>query len=197
MDLSVDLLDIDDDMVCHWERLFYHKDYVKVVHAEFSQYMDDHYDEIDCVCSAANSFGIIDGGLDGVYKSYFNEGLQTAIQDIIVNDYMGEQPVCSSFIVEIPNHPGKRLIHTPTMRSPGPLYACGGQIVYMAARSALVTALKHGVHRMIMPAYAHMTGRVPAPVVSEMMYKAFTSVERRIDNTVHNTWGRLYEWNEL
>src|SRR5438445_9354326 len=72
----------------------------------------------DCMVSAANSFGLMDGGVDLAIVNYFGHELMDRVQERILNDYRGEQPVGTSFIIETghPEHPF--LAHTPTMRVP-------------------------------------------------------------------------------
>jgi O-acetyl-ADP-ribose deacetylase (regulator of RNase III) len=75
----------------------------------------EHY---DCMVSPANSFGLMDGGIDAAIIRYFGDELMGRVQERIREDYFGEQPVGTSFIVETghPKHP--YLAHTPTMRIP-------------------------------------------------------------------------------
>src|SRR5688572_31686292 len=72
----------------------------------------------DCMVSAANSFGLMDGGVDLAISRFFGWELMDRVQAHIVREYLGEQPVGTSFIVETghPRHPW--LAHTPTMRVP-------------------------------------------------------------------------------
>ena len=74
--------------------------------------------EYDCMVSAANSFGLMDGGVDLAIINYFGHNLMTRVQQRILEEYLGEQPVGTSFIIETghPKHPF--LAHTPTMRVP-------------------------------------------------------------------------------
>src|SRR5262245_26699304 len=72
----------------------------------------------DCMVSAANSFGLMDGGVDAAITQFFGHELQERVQKRIVDEFLGEQPVGTSIIVETkdPNHP--YIAHTPTMRIP-------------------------------------------------------------------------------
>jgi len=68
--------------------------------------------------SAANSFGLMDGGVDLAISNYFGFELMDRVQARIVEEFRGEQPVGTSIIVptDHPKHPW--LAHTPTMRVP-------------------------------------------------------------------------------
>ena len=74
--------------------------------------------EFDCMVSAANSFGLMDGGVDLAIVGYFGVELMDRVQQKILTEYLGEQPVGTSFIVETGNPKHPFLAHTPTMRVP-------------------------------------------------------------------------------
>ena len=65
--------------------------------------------------SAANSFGLMDGGVDLAITRFFGEPLMQRIQTRILEEYLGEQPVGTSLIVET-GHPAHPFVaHTPTL----------------------------------------------------------------------------------
>jgi O-acetyl-ADP-ribose deacetylase (regulator of RNase III) len=77
--------------------------------------------EYDCMVSAANSFGLMDGGVDLAISNFFGWDLQERVQDRIIAEFRGEQPVGTSILVPTyhPDHPF--IAHTPTMRVPMPI----------------------------------------------------------------------------
>lgn len=98
-----------------WASAFQEYPEVAVFNGRFEQ-----IPAFDCMVSAANSFGLMDGGVDLAITNFFGAALQTRVQQVILARYNGEQPVGTSFIVETghPAHPF--LAHTPTMRVPMP-----------------------------------------------------------------------------
>ncbi len=58
--------------------------------------------------SAANSFGLMDGGVDAAITTFFGSQLQARVQNHILREYLGEQPVGSAFVIETGHnyHPG-------------------------------------------------------------------------------------------
>lgn len=72
----------------------------------------------DCLVSPANSFGMMDAGMDAAITQFFGLALERRVKEQILEDYLGEQPVGTSLIIETkhPKHPF--LAHTPTMRVP-------------------------------------------------------------------------------
>ncbi|MFH7027510.1 MAG: macro domain-containing protein [Heteroscytonema crispum UTEX LB 1556] len=64
--------------------------------------------------SPANSFGMIDGGIDATIMRFFGHSL-ARVQRHILEDYLGQQPVGTSMIVETSHHKHPFLAYTPTM----------------------------------------------------------------------------------
>ena len=94
---------------------------------------------VAAVVSPANSFGIMDGGLDALYTSFFGPQLQQRLQGMIREQAGGELLVGQALLVET-GHPHIRwCISAPTMRVPTlldtPLPA------YLATRASLLVAL--------------------------------------------------------
>src|SRR5436853_7809956 len=54
----------------------------------------------DCVATAGNSFGLMDAGMDLAVLKFFGVHIQERIQKKILEDFCGEQPVGTAFIVE-------------------------------------------------------------------------------------------------
>lgn len=75
-------------------------------------------DSFDCMVSAANSFGLMDGGVDLAIIRFFGYALERRVQTRILEEYWGEQPVGTSMIVETGNDQHPFIAHTPTMRVP-------------------------------------------------------------------------------
>jgi O-acetyl-ADP-ribose deacetylase (regulator of RNase III) len=96
------LVDPQAELCDAWQAAFQGHPEVEVVNGRFEQVL-----EYDCLVSAANSFGLMDGGVDLAITNYFGPSLQRRVQQFILDHYNGEQPVGSSFIVETqhPAHP--------------------------------------------------------------------------------------------
>ena len=95
----------------------------------------------DCVVTAGNSFGLMDAGVDRAVLKYFGPHIQNQIQEIILSDYLGEQPVGTSILVEtrMPDHP--YIAHSPTMRVP--LNINYTDNIYLAMWATLVAIHRH------------------------------------------------------
>lgn len=64
----------------------------------------EELDSFDCLVSPGNSFGLMDGGMDAAITKYFGDQLQQRVQKEIINNFYGEQPVGTSFIIETNNN---------------------------------------------------------------------------------------------
>jgi hypothetical protein len=97
--------------------------------------------EFDCMVSAANSFGLMDGGVDGAITRFFGEALMRRVQERILDEYLGEQPVGTSIIVETGHAEHPYIAHTPTMRIPMPIARTDH--VYSAMWAMLLAVRRH------------------------------------------------------
>ena len=161
--MDIFLLDRNGGLVDLWQQYF-SEDNVMPVRGFFDVFMDPY--DVQCVVSPANSYGIMDGGYDGAITRYFGDGLQRCVQDHIINHYYGEQPVGTSFMVDIPGS-DKKLIHTPTMRAPSAI--ADPLVVYRCMRTTLMCALNNRVESIVIPAFGGATGNVPYRSIAALM----------------------------
>lgn len=133
----------------------------------------------DCIVSPANSFGIMDGGLDLVLKNYFgSHHIQEEVQTKIRELYLGEQPVGTSLIIETDDPRYPWLAHTPTMRIPKRID--GTENVYNAMRAVLIAVEQHNkysdkfaIETIAIPGLGAATGNVPKQKVARQMLLAW------------------------
>ena len=135
--------------------------------------------EFDCLVSPANSFGMMDGGMDAAITRYFGVSLERRVQKRILEEYLGEQPVGTSLIIKTghPKHP--YLAHTPTMRVPMTIQ--GTDIPYIAMRAMLLAVRHHNKHsnhpikRVACPGLGTGIGQVPYSEAARQMALAYDS----------------------
>jgi O-acetyl-ADP-ribose deacetylase (regulator of RNase III) len=131
----------------------------------------------DCLVSPANSFGMMDGGMDAAIVNFFGRSLEEKVQQIILEDYLGEQPIGTSLIVETnhPKHPF--LAHTPTMRVP--MTIVGTDIPYVAMWAMLLAVRQHNktskrkIDTIVCPGLGTGIGRVPYSEAARQMALAY------------------------
>jgi O-acetyl-ADP-ribose deacetylase (regulator of RNase III) len=130
----------------------------------------------DCIVSAANSFGLMDGGVDLAITNFFGSALQASVQEGILTQYNGEQPVGTSLIVMTGNLTHPFVAHTPTMRVPMPITNTDN--VYLAMK-AMLQAVKdfnaeiERIQTVVCPGLGTATGRMPAAEAARQMELAY------------------------
>src|SRR6185437_8577305 len=90
----------------------------------------------DCFVTAGNAFGLMTAGIDAAVVRRFGEPLMKRVQQHIMDQFFGEQPVGTAFIVSTGDPTLPFLVHAPTMRVPGSIE--GSDKVYTAAWAALL-----------------------------------------------------------
>jgi len=149
--------------------------------------------DFDCVVSAANAFGLMDGGVDQRITDYCGVEMMHRVQQRIIDEFAGEQPVGTSIIV-----PGvtagmlgtekrfdrmKYVAHTPTMRVPRDVM--GSDNPYRAMKAALLAVRNHNrsidlgllpgesrINSLVTPGLATLCGRVPYDKAAKQMATA-------------------------
>ena len=166
------LVDPNKELCEAWEERFGDYPNVKI--------RNDYFEKLetyDCMVSAANSFGLMDGGVDLAITRYFGRELQAGVQKIIKRDYYGEQPVGTSIIVETGNKDHPFLAHTPTMRVP--LKITRTDNVYSAKFAMLRAVANHNrvstqkIKTVACPGLGTSAGGVPAKEAARQMELAY------------------------
>lgn len=182
-DFTLILIDPKPELCEAWQDKFAPYPNVKITNGRF-----EDLPEFDCVVSAANSFGLMDGGIDYAISMFFGWDLQKRVQKIIIKEYLGEQPVGSSFIIETGNPKHPFVAHTPTMRVP--LIITRTDNVYLAMFAMLKAVKKHNetqerkINTVACSGLGTSVGRVPLKEAArqmELAYKNFLSPPTSID----------------
>lgn len=148
--------------------------YVEIVRGYF-----ERLPLFDCMVSAGNSFGLMDGGVDAAIINYFGEGLQIRVQERIREEYLGEQPIGTSLIVETDNSKHPFIAHTPTMRVP--MSIIGTENVYWAMWSMLLAVRKHNltsareINVIACPGLGTASGGMPFKEAARQMAQAYAN----------------------
>jgi len=171
-DMKIHIIDQSKEKLKYAELYFDGCDNVECVCGSLDAFLDTC--SVDCVVSPANSFGLMDGGYDLALTEYFGKQLQDRVQRYIVEHYLGEQPVGTSFIIES-GHPGCFLIHTPSMRTPqtvkDPL------VIYQCMRTTLMCAMQNNIESILIPLFGGGCGAVHPRLIAEMMWKAYVQIK--------------------
>jgi O-acetyl-ADP-ribose deacetylase (regulator of RNase III) len=95
----------------------------------------------DCFVTAGNAFGLMTAGIDAAVVRRFGNALMRRVQQRIMDEFLGEQPVGTAFIVPTDDPTLPFLAHAPTMRVPGSID--GTDRVYAATWAALLAIAAH------------------------------------------------------
>lgn len=171
-----------------FNRVFGNTDNVNIVRKPF-----ENISEFDCMVSAANSFGLMDGGVDAAITAFFGTQLQTRVQNHIIREYLGEQPVGSAFVIETGDNHHPWLVHAPTMRVP--LTIDGTDAVYNATWAALLAIFQHNknaitdrkIKTVVFPAMGAGCGQVPFESVARQMKLAWDNFNKKQNQLTGNT----------
>jgi O-acetyl-ADP-ribose deacetylase (regulator of RNase III) len=127
----------------------------------------------DVIASAGNSFGMMDGGIDRTINYNLNY-ICNDVQEIIKNEYYGECPVGSSFLVKTQNSKFKYLCYAPTMRIPEPVNNTIN--AYLALRSVLITCFKNKINSVVIPLFCGGAGEMPIDKICHQYNMAIESL---------------------
>jgi O-acetyl-ADP-ribose deacetylase (regulator of RNase III) len=181
------LVDFNGELKKEWDKVFVKRIQEGEVETHQGRFEDLDF---DCVVSPANSFGQMDGGFDEALTMYFGDEMVNRVQDKIIKDYGGEQPVGTSFLVRGTEY-GKEIkyvAHTPTMIIPMNISQTTN--VYMSMKAMLLAVEKHNqnpmfgeqdkkIETVLCPGLGTGAGRVPYGKAAMDMYRAYTNVYDR------------------
>ena len=106
------LIDSKPELCEKWRQVFSRYPEVEVLTGDYFQ------QSADAIVSPANSFGIMDGGLDLAIRNELGFQVETDTQEVIVNKYHGEMPIGSAEIINTNHDKWSYMIAAPTMRIP-------------------------------------------------------------------------------
>lgn len=148
------------------------------------------YIKAEALVSPANSFGVMSGGIDLMYRNYFGKGMEEELQQRILGMYFGEMPVgvATSVLISHPEFTYKRLISAPTMRTPENVSHTIN--AYLATRAALIEALLYDMESITFPGMATGTGHISPDDCARQMSAAIRDIliEERHKSMPDNVW---------
>ena len=168
--ITIHLIDINKDMTDVWKRFFANMTNIQIHNIDLHTFLNTH--DVQGIVSPANSFGLMDGGYDKYIIDYFGKDLMNNVQNHILKNYYGEQPVGTSFTIPIDDR--HFLIHTPTMRRPGKIK--DPTIIYSCMRSVLIECMQLNINSVLIPAFGGCTGGVSYCEIANMMRLAYEQI---------------------
>jgi O-acetyl-ADP-ribose deacetylase (regulator of RNase III) len=129
------LADLSIDVIHAWREAFPAHDGIEVHKGDlFAR-------NADAIVSPANSFGIMDGGLDAAILAELGAAVESRVQSAILDRHHGELPVGSAEIVATEHSRWRYLVVAPTMRVPENVAHTLN--AYLAFRAALLAVAVH------------------------------------------------------
>jgi O-acetyl-ADP-ribose deacetylase (regulator of RNase III) len=131
----------------------------------------------DCFVTAGNAFGLMTAGIDAAIVRRFGDELMRGVQQQIMDEFLGEQPVGTAFIIATGDVTLPFLAHAPTMRAPGNIE--GTDKVYAATWAALLAIQAHNriaqkrIDVVAFPAMGTGFGGVPFGEAARQMAAAY------------------------
>ncbi len=168
--------DFNDELIDAWKKVFGKYLNFNICHGDILQ-----AGEASAIVSPANSFGVMDGGIDLAYTRYFGVDLSWRLQQKIKSDYFGELPVGQALIIPTGKTDIPFLISAPTMRVPQ--IVRGTVNAYSAFRAVLIEIVKFNrentaapITTVLCPGLATATGELPANLCALQMLKAYENI---------------------
>jgi O-acetyl-ADP-ribose deacetylase (regulator of RNase III) len=163
------LVDINRQIVDEWRKVFGALHGLEIICGNiFDQ-------EVDAIVSPANSFGYMDGGLDGKIRDFFGQQIEEKVQSKIRTDFSGEILVGQSFSIETKHQKIRHLIVAPTMRLPSSIV--GTVNAYLAKKSILKTLLaEDSIRSIAIPGLGALSGKLEPRIAAVQMFYAYSDV---------------------
>ncbi|HEX4607691.1 MAG TPA: macro domain-containing protein, partial [Urbifossiella sp.] len=142
----------------------------------------------DCFVTAGNAFGLMTAGIDAAVVRRFGEKMMVRVQHRIMDEFFGEQPVGTAFVVPTGDPSLPFLAHAPTMRVPGNIE--GTDKVYVATWAALLAIQSYNrsagreIAVVAFPAMGTGFGGVPFGEAARQMaaaYRHYLEPPHRLD----------------
>jgi len=171
------LADLSIRLVHAWAQAFPADDRIEVHKGDFFAR------NADAMMSPANSFGIMNEGLDASIRAALGAQVEANVQRVILERHHGELPVGSAEVVATQHKRWPYLIVAPTMRAPENV--ANSLNAYLAFRAALLAIAAHNaaqpsgqIRSLLVPGLGTGVGRMEPERCAAQMRLAYDQVCR-------------------
>lgn len=136
---------------------------------------------LDCVVTASSCLSSANNNIDAAVLRFFGEDVEKLLQQRIQEEYLGDQPIGSSLIVEINHSLHPFIAHTPSLRMP--ISMAGKDHVYQGMWSTLLVIRQHNkfycnclekqINIVAVPGLGTTIGCVPIDEVARQISMAY------------------------
>jgi O-acetyl-ADP-ribose deacetylase (regulator of RNase III) len=170
-----------------WKLLCGHNDFVIVTKQDIMSI------NAEALVSPANSFGFMSGGIDLHYRNYFGQIIEDNLRKKIAAEFNHELLVGQAASIKVFNPSQlvkyKYMIAAPTMRTPENISHTIN--AYLAAKAALIEALRIGVSSIVFPGLGTGVGGVLPEDCAKQMNAAINDV--LVEKRIYSVPKDLYE----
>jgi O-acetyl-ADP-ribose deacetylase (regulator of RNase III) len=155
----------------------WHEYFRDLPHVEIQQAYFESLPAYDCMGSAGNGFGLMDGGVDAAINRFFGNRIMARVQQRILADYLGEMNVGSAMIIPTDHEAHPYVAFAPTMRVP--MNISGTDNVYQAMWAMLTAIHRHNhtaaqpIHILACPGLGTSTGNMSYREAARQMAVAY------------------------
>jgi O-acetyl-ADP-ribose deacetylase (regulator of RNase III) len=164
------LVDQSAQLVRAWQEVFRSTD---IVEASVGDYFDH---PADAMVSPANSFGIMDGGIDLAIRDQLGLEVERRVQRVIEEKHHGEMPIGCAEIVRTDHSRWPYLVSAPTMRVPEDVSRTVH--AYWAFRAILLAVRRHEppIRSLLCCGLGTGVGHLPPRRCAVQMHQAWLQV---------------------
>ena len=192
ININIEIVSLDKDIETMVRKHFDHKNVKGKCENIFKS------DAADCIVSPANSFGIMDGGIDAVLtlmleKTYDEDYIGRKVRKVIEEEYGGLQPVGTCILLRTDNDVYPYLAHAPTMIRPSNVKHSAN--AYYGFRAVLLSIRNHNrrckkqdkISSILTTTFCTGCGEMSLSVSLKQMRKAYNDIF--VDSKSINDWG--------
>jgi O-acetyl-ADP-ribose deacetylase (regulator of RNase III) len=171
----IHLVDREAPLVAAWREVF--REFAEVL-PEKRNYFDL---PADAMVSPANSFGVMDGGLDAAIRDTLGPGIERRVQAVLAEKHHAELAVGGAELVETGDPRWPILVVAPTMRVPDDVSKTTN--AYVAFRAILLAIRHHNassakaIRSLVCPGLCTGVGAMPQRRCAAQMRMAYRQVK--------------------
>ncbi len=175
--MLIRLIATNKELYSAWKKEFRNTSGIQIIHGSIFDYPSE------AIVSPANSFGVMDGGLDGKLRDYFGMSIEIEVKKCIKEKYLGELPVGCALSVITGRSEFPFLISAPTMRVPENVATTIN--AYLAMRASLIESLRNKFKSIAVPGLCSLSGEMPLHIVARQMKVAYEKVVTKTIEYTH------------
>lgn len=148
---------------------------VKIINSDLESLMKKY--DIECIACGSDSFGLMKSDYDKEILDLYGKNVQDKIQKFIIDNYNAEQPITTSFIIEI-DGTDKCLIHTPPTRLQEKII--DERVVYQCMRTTLLLAKRNRIQSIVIPMFGLYKGQLEPQRIARLMRQAYDQIDNKV-----------------